>query len=45
MAYEGVMEAVRAMELAQSTDGKAMAKALMANPKFDSMKGQGILEG
>ena len=42
MAYEGVMEAVRAMELAQSTDGKAMAKALMANPKFDSMKGQGM---
>ena len=42
MAYEGVMEAVRAMELAQSTDGKAMAKALMASPKFDSMKGQGI---
>ncbi|MEI6154269.1 MAG: ABC transporter substrate-binding protein, partial [Deltaproteobacteria bacterium] len=42
MAYEGVMEAVRAMELAQSVDGKAMAKALMANPKFDSMKGQGV---
>jgi branched-chain amino acid transport system substrate-binding protein len=42
MAYEGVTEAVRAMELAQSTDGKAMAKALMANPKFDSMKGQGM---
>ena len=42
MAYEGVMEAVRAMELAQSVDGKAMAKALMSNPKFDSMKGQGV---
>ncbi len=42
MAYEGVMEAVRAAELAQSLDGKAIAKALMANPKFDSMKGQGI---
>jgi branched-chain amino acid transport system substrate-binding protein len=42
MAYEGVMEAVRAMELSQSIDGKAMAKALMANPKFDSMKGQGV---
>ena len=42
MAYEGVMEAVRAMELAQSVDGKAMAKALMANPQFDSMKGQGV---
>lgn len=42
MAYEGVKEAVRAMELAQSTDGKAMAKALMASPKFNSMKGQGV---
>ena len=42
MAYEGVMEAVRAMELAQSLDGKAIAKALMANPKFNSMKGPGI---
>ena len=42
MAYEGVMEAVRAMELAQSVDGKAMAKALMANPKFNSMKGEGV---
>ena len=42
MAYEGVREAVRAMELAQSVDGKAMAKALMANPKFNSMKGQGV---
>lgn len=42
MAYEGVMEAVRAMELAQSVDGKAMAKALMAHPKFNSMKGQGV---
>lgn len=42
MAYEGVMEAVRAMELAQSLDGKAMAKALMANPKFNSMKGPGM---
>ncbi|MRR15090.1 MAG: ABC transporter substrate-binding protein [Deltaproteobacteria bacterium] len=42
MAYEGVMEAVRAMELAQSVDGKAMAKALLANPKFNSMKGQGV---
>lgn len=42
MAYEGVMEAVRAMELAQSVDGKAMAKALMASPKFNSMKGEGV---
>lgn len=42
MAYEGVMEAVRAMELAKSVDGKAMAKALMASPKFKSMKGEGV---
>jgi branched-chain amino acid transport system substrate-binding protein len=42
MAYTGVMEAVRGIELAQSTDGKAIAKALTANPKFNSMKGQGI---
>jgi branched-chain amino acid transport system substrate-binding protein len=42
MAYEGVMEAVRAMELAHSVDGTAMAKALMANPKFNSVKGQGV---
>ena len=42
MAYEGVMEAVRAMELAQSVDWKAMAKALMASPKFNSMKGEGV---
>ncbi len=42
MAYTGVMEAVRGIQLAQSTDGKAIAKALMANPKFESMKGQGV---
>ena len=41
MAYTGVMEAVRGIQLAQSTDGKAIAKALKANPKFNSMKGQG----
>lgn len=41
MAYEGVMEAVRGIELAQSLDGKAISKALMANPTFDSMKGKG----
>jgi branched-chain amino acid transport system substrate-binding protein len=41
MAYEGVMEAVRGMEMANSTDGKAIAKALMAKPTFNSMKGTG----
>ncbi|MCX7966072.1 MAG: ABC transporter substrate-binding protein, partial [Syntrophorhabdaceae bacterium] len=42
MAYEGVMEAVRGIELAGSLDAKAIAKAIMANPEFDSMKGKGI---
>ena len=42
MAYIGVMEAVRGIQLAGSTDGKAISKALMANPKFNSMKGQGM---
>jgi branched-chain amino acid transport system substrate-binding protein len=41
MAYEGVKEAVRGMELAKSLDGKAIAKAIMANPTFDSIKGKG----
>ena len=42
MAYEGVMEAVRGIELANSLDAKAIAKALLANPQFDSMKGKGV---
>ena len=41
MAYEGVKEAVRGIELAKSLDGKAIAKAIMANPTFDSIKGKG----
>ena len=39
-AYMGVKEAVRAVELAQSTDPKAMAEALMKNPEFDSIRGK-----
>ena len=42
MAYEGVQEAVRGIELAQSLDAKAIAKAIMASPKFQSMKGEGV---
>jgi branched-chain amino acid transport system substrate-binding protein len=42
MAYNGVKEAVRAIELSKSTDPKAMADALMKNPKFDSVKGPGV---
>lgn len=41
MAYTGTKEALRAISLAQSTDPKAISKALMSNPKFDSMKGPG----
>ena len=41
MAYSGIKEAVRAIELAQSTDPKAISVALMKNPKFDSVKGSG----
>lgn len=41
MAYIGTREAIRAIELAQSTDPKAVSKAIMVNPKFDSMKGPG----
>ncbi len=42
MAYIGVREAVRGIELAQSLDPAAVAKAIMAHPAFDSMKGPGV---
>jgi hypothetical protein len=42
MAYIGIKEAVRGIELAQSTDPSAISKAIMAHPKFDSMKGPGV---
>ncbi len=41
MAYIGTKEALRGIELAQSTDPDAVAKALMKSPNFDSMKGPG----
>lgn len=41
MAYIGTKEALRGIELAQSVDPEAVAKALMKSPKFDSMKGPG----
>jgi branched-chain amino acid transport system substrate-binding protein len=41
MAYIGTKEALRGIELAQSTDPDTVAKALMKSPKFDSMKGPG----
>jgi branched-chain amino acid transport system substrate-binding protein len=40
MAYVGTKELIRGIELAQSTDPEAIAKAIMANPNFDSMKGK-----
>ncbi len=39
MAYIGTKEAIRAIELAGSTEPAAVAAALMKSPKFDSMKG------
>jgi branched-chain amino acid transport system substrate-binding protein len=41
MAYIGTKEAIRGIELAQSLDPAAVAKAIMAHPTFDSMKGPG----
>ena len=41
MAYIGTRQALRAIELAQSTDSAAASAALMKSPKFDSMKGPG----
>jgi branched-chain amino acid transport system substrate-binding protein len=41
MAYVGTKELVRGIELAQSTDPLAVAKAIMSQPTFASMKGPG----
>lgn len=41
-AYIGVKEAVRAIEVAQSTDAKAIAQALKTHPKFDSIRGPAV---
>jgi branched-chain amino acid transport system substrate-binding protein len=38
-AYMGVKEAVRAVEVAKSTDPHAMAKAILSQPDFDSIRG------
>jgi|Deesub1362B_J571_1020462.scaffolds.fasta_scaffold00078_96 branched-chain amino acid transport system substrate-binding protein len=42
MAYIGTKEALRGISLAQSTDPFKIAKAIMSNPTFDSMKGKGV---
>jgi len=39
MAYIGTIEALRGVELAQSTDPAAVSAALMKSPGFDTMKG------
>jgi len=42
MAYIGTREALRSLSLAQSADPLKVAAAVMQNPAFESMKGQGI---
>jgi branched-chain amino acid transport system substrate-binding protein len=39
MAYVGTLELLRGIELAQSVDPLAVAKAIMQKPQFNSMKG------
>jgi branched-chain amino acid transport system substrate-binding protein len=41
MTYVGCKELVRGIELAQSTDPKKVADAIMKHPEFPSMKGPG----
>ena len=41
MAYIGTKEALRGLSLARTNDPKAVAKAIVDNPTFESMKGQG----
>lgn len=41
MAYDGTLEALRALSLAGSSEPSAVSKAIMANPKFESVKGSG----
>ena len=41
MAYVGVLELLRGIEAAQSTEPLAVAKAIMQKPQFNSMKGTG----
>jgi branched-chain amino acid transport system substrate-binding protein len=42
MAYIGTKEALRGLSLAQSSNPEAIAKAVMDNPTFHSMKGEGV---
>lgn len=42
MAYIGTKEALRGLQLAQSSSADAVAKALTAAPGFDSMKGKAV---
>jgi branched-chain amino acid transport system substrate-binding protein len=40
MAYIGTKEALRGLSIARSSSGEAVAKAIMSNPAFESMKGK-----
>jgi branched-chain amino acid transport system substrate-binding protein len=42
MAYIGTKEALRGLSLAGTNDPAAVAKAVLDNPEFDSMKGKGV---
>jgi branched-chain amino acid transport system substrate-binding protein len=42
MAYIGTKEALRGLQLAQSSSAEAVAKAITANPSFDSVKGNAV---
>lgn len=41
LAYAGTLEALRALSDAGTSDPSAVAKAVMARPEFDSVKGKG----
>lgn len=45
IAYSGVKEAARALQLAGSTNGMKMAEALMTNPKWAGPKGDATWRG
>ncbi|MDR1535792.1 MAG: ABC transporter substrate-binding protein [Planctomycetota bacterium] len=41
MAYDGTLEALRALSLAGTNDPAAIAGAILANPEFEAVKGKG----
>ena len=44
-AYSGILEVARGVELAKSTSGEEVAKALRANPTYDHYKGKQFWRG